>query len=167
MPQTDHISLTDCVYFPSYVVKCIFCFMLRHLMTSWNLKIQNSKIWFSRARKEFLKLNKKTFFLVCQVLPFRLKKQTSKNVADITLKWVWPFTGHQALQVLMLIVIVYLNNIEKNVWIKRNLITCWLIEKVRKLVWITFFLCIISTEKLFNLVLKRRYFRPIKPSKWV
>ena len=32
--QTGRISLTDCVYFPSYSVKYIPCFMLRHLMTS-------------------------------------------------------------------------------------------------------------------------------------
>ena len=29
--------LPDCVYFPSYSVKCISCFMLRHLMMSWCL----------------------------------------------------------------------------------------------------------------------------------
>ena len=30
----QQISLTDCAYFPSYSVKYIPCFMLRHLMTS-------------------------------------------------------------------------------------------------------------------------------------
>ena len=40
--------------------------------------MQNSKIWFSRDRKELLKWNKK------QVLSFTLKKETSKNAADTT-----------------------------------------------------------------------------------
>ena len=31
--HTGQISLTDCIYFPSYSVKCI-CFMLRHFMVS-------------------------------------------------------------------------------------------------------------------------------------
>ena len=53
--QTGPISLTDCVYFPSYSVKCISCFMLRHLMMWWNLKIRDTKILFSPEQKEFLK----------------------------------------------------------------------------------------------------------------
>ena len=55
MTWPSRVSLTDCVYFQSYSVKCISCFMLRHLMTSWNLKMLNSKIWFSLERKELLK----------------------------------------------------------------------------------------------------------------
>ena len=43
------------------------------------------KLWFSRERKKLLKWNKKNF-LVLQVLYFRLKKQTSKNVADAAFK---------------------------------------------------------------------------------
>ena len=27
MTQTGQITLTDCAYFPSYSVKCIFCFI--------------------------------------------------------------------------------------------------------------------------------------------
>ena len=79
---------------PKYSVKCISCFMLRCLMRSWNLKIWNSKIWFSPERKELLKWNKKHLTgdkkhltggkKVWQVLSFRLKKQTSKNVAGTT-----------------------------------------------------------------------------------
>ena len=38
---------------------------------------------FSRTKKAF-EIKYKTFFLVSQVLYFRLKKQTSKNVADTT-----------------------------------------------------------------------------------
>ena len=34
MTETGQISLTDCVSFPSYSVKCISSVMLRHLMTS-------------------------------------------------------------------------------------------------------------------------------------
>ena len=70
-------------------VKCI-CFMLRHLMPSWNLKISNSKIWFSQEQKELLKW-KNIFFLVWQVLSFRLKKQTSKNLANKPLKFARVF----------------------------------------------------------------------------
>ena len=55
------ISLTDCVYFPSYSVKCFSYFMLGHLMKSWNLHIENSKIRFSREQKKLLKWNKKHF----------------------------------------------------------------------------------------------------------
>ena len=43
------------------------------------------KLWFSRERKKLLKWNKKNF-LGLQVLYFRLKKQTSKNVADAAFK---------------------------------------------------------------------------------
>ena len=61
--------------------------MLRHLITSWNLKILNFKIWFSWERKELLKWNKKYFLLVWQVYSFRPWKQISKNVADTTFKF--------------------------------------------------------------------------------
>ena len=70
-------------YFPCFLVTCISCFMLRHLI-SWNLNFWNSKIWFSWERKECLKWKKKTFFLVSQVLSFRLEKDTSKNIAQTT-----------------------------------------------------------------------------------
>ena len=43
-------------------------------------------MWFSQEQKEFLKWNKKAFFLVSQVLSFRIEKQTSKNVVDTTVK---------------------------------------------------------------------------------
>ena len=32
--QPVQLSSPDCVYFPSYRIKCVSCFMLRHLMTS-------------------------------------------------------------------------------------------------------------------------------------
>ena len=96
MKETGQISSKDCVYFPSYLVKCI-CFMLGHLMMPWNLKTKNSKIWFSSEQKELLKWNKKTLFLVWQELSLRLKKQTSKNVADITFNYanlIWAQISH-------------------------------------------------------------------------
>ena len=31
------------VYFPSYSIKCVSCFMLRHFMTSWHLNIWKFK----------------------------------------------------------------------------------------------------------------------------
>ena len=36
--KTCQISVTDCVYFPNISVRCIFCFVLLHVMTSWNFK---------------------------------------------------------------------------------------------------------------------------------
>ena len=36
-------SLPGCVYFSSYLIKCVSCFMLRHLMTSWHLNIWTVK----------------------------------------------------------------------------------------------------------------------------
>ena len=67
------IWVTDCVYFPSYSAKCISCFMLRHLMASWNSNIWKSKIWFSRERKELLKRNKIFFSLFHKCSPSYLK----------------------------------------------------------------------------------------------
>ena len=32
-------SLRDSFFFPSYSVKCVSCFMFKHLMTSWHLNI--------------------------------------------------------------------------------------------------------------------------------
>ena len=60
---TGQIWSPDYVYFPSYSVKCVLCFMLRHLMTSWHFNIWKVKIWLSQERKELLKWNKKHFFL--------------------------------------------------------------------------------------------------------
>ena len=34
MTRTTQISLTDCVYIPSYSLKCISCFRLRHVVDS-------------------------------------------------------------------------------------------------------------------------------------
>ena len=48
------------------------------------MNIWKVKIWLPQERKKLLKSNKKIF--VSQVLSFRLTKQTSKNVADTTLK---------------------------------------------------------------------------------
>ena len=37
--STGQISLPDCVCFPSYSIKCVSCFMHRHLMISWHLNM--------------------------------------------------------------------------------------------------------------------------------
>ena len=68
--------LSDCVYFPSYSLKCVLWLMLGHLMTSWRLDIWKVKIWLYQERRELRKWNKETFLLVSQVLSFRLTKQT-------------------------------------------------------------------------------------------
>ena len=50
------------------------------------MKFENVEFWnliFSRTKRAF-EVKQKTFFLVWQVLSFRLKKQTSTNVADTT-----------------------------------------------------------------------------------
>ena len=73
--------------------------MLGHLMTSWHLfhawafddvmKLNIWKViyksWLSQEQKELSKWNKKHFFLfhTCSLLDI---KQTSKNVADTTVK---------------------------------------------------------------------------------
>ena len=57
--------------------------MLGHLMMSV-MKFEYLKpLIFTRKKKAFPK-KQKTFFLVSQVLSFRLKKQTCKNAADTT-----------------------------------------------------------------------------------
>ena len=53
---------TDCAHFQSYSVKCVWCFMLSHLMMSWDLNIWQVKIWLSREPKRLLKWNKKNIF---------------------------------------------------------------------------------------------------------
>ena len=40
---TSQISSPDWVYFPSYLAKCVSCFMLKHLMTSLHLNIWKVK----------------------------------------------------------------------------------------------------------------------------
>ena len=61
------------VYFPSYSIKCVSCFMLKHLMMPWHLNIWKFKIWLSQEWQELLKWNK-IFFLVSKVLSFRHTK---------------------------------------------------------------------------------------------
>ena len=79
------------VYFRSYSIICVSCFMLRHLMTSWHFNIWKVKIWLSQKQIELSKWNKKHFslFQECSLLD---KKQTGKNVAATTfnleIKWV-------------------------------------------------------------------------------
>ena len=72
---TSQISSPDWVYFPSYLAKCVSCFMLRHLMTSWHLNIWKIKIWLSQERKELSKWNKKHFSLFhkCSLLDIQNK----------------------------------------------------------------------------------------------
>ena len=73
----------DCVYFPIYLVKCVSCFMLGHLMTPLHLNIWKVKIWFSQEGKELSKWNKKYFSLFHKCSPLHLQKN-SKNVAEIS-----------------------------------------------------------------------------------
>ena len=59
-------------------------------MASWHLNICKVKSWLSQEWKKLSKLKKKTFFLILQVLTFRLTKQTRKYVADTTVRsWDW------------------------------------------------------------------------------
>ena len=58
--------------------KCISCLMFRHLITSWNLQFQNSKVWISQDQKELFEWNKKTFFVFSEELPFTLKNKIVK-----------------------------------------------------------------------------------------
>ena len=60
-----------CLLLSSHSVKCVSCFMLGHLMMSSHLNI-----W--------------------EVLSFKHKKQTSKNVADTTFKNIWENHGESA-----------------------------------------------------------------------
>ena len=53
-------------------------------MMPWYLNIWKFKI--ISKTKELLKCNKKTFFVILQVLSFGHTEQTSKNVADTTFK---------------------------------------------------------------------------------
>ena len=62
--------------------------MLGYLMTSWHLNIcKVVKNDYLKNEKSFSNWNK-TFFLVLEVLSFRITKQISKNVAGTT------FNGH-------------------------------------------------------------------------
>ena len=65
------------------------CFVFHSwiLMTSWRLNIWKLNIWLYQDLKELSKWNRK-FFLVSQVLFFRLPKQTSKNVTDTTFNYL-------------------------------------------------------------------------------
>ena len=67
------ILLPDCVYFPSYSIICVSCFM-----GIWWCH----DIWISKILKVDYLTNEKS--LVSQVLSYRHTKQTSKNVADTT-----------------------------------------------------------------------------------
>ena len=77
--KTGRTSSPDCVYFPSYLVKYVLCFTLRHLMMSWHLNIWEVKIWLSQERKELSMWNEKHFLLFqnCSLLDI-----ASKNVAN-------------------------------------------------------------------------------------
>ena len=62
----------------SYSVKCVSCFMLRHLMTSWHLNIWKLKIWLSQKLKELSKWNKKHFSLLHKCSHLDLKDTLAK-----------------------------------------------------------------------------------------
>ena len=59
--------------------------MLGHLMTLWNLGSKIVNFEYLKQEKGFEK-KYKTFFLVAKVLSFRIKKQNSKNISDITFR---------------------------------------------------------------------------------
>ena len=75
--------------FLSQVINKMFCFIFRHLMTSWQYHIiddvipENLQFDYFKNKKSF-RSEIKNIFLVSQVLSFRDKIQTSKNVADRT-----------------------------------------------------------------------------------
>ena len=77
----------------SYLVKCVSCFMLRHLMTSWHLNIWKLKIWLSQELKELSKWNKKHFSWLHKCSHLDLK-QASKNVVDKTFTMTDLFIAH-------------------------------------------------------------------------
>ena len=72
--KTSQISLRDCVYFPSYSVKCVSYFMLTHLMWSWHLNIK-IEIWLSQEGGELFKWNKRHFWMFhkCSLLDIKNK----------------------------------------------------------------------------------------------
>ena len=45
MTYTDPISVTDCIYFPSYSVKCISCFMRGYLHFKHLKRQQTEKVF--------------------------------------------------------------------------------------------------------------------------
>ena len=53
MTETGQVSLADCVYSPSYSVKCISRFMLMHLITSQIRKCKILKFDFLENEKSF------------------------------------------------------------------------------------------------------------------
>ena len=79
-------KLPDCIYYQSYLAKCVSCFMPRHFMTSWLLNIWNVKIWLSQEQKEFSKWNKKhlPLFHKCSLLDWQNKLAT--------MQWTQPLT---------------------------------------------------------------------------
>ena len=82
------ISLPQCVYFSSYLVKCISWFMLWHLMTLWHLNIWKVKI-FSRM-KSFQSEIKNIFH--CLNLHNKLVKM--KWIQSLS-PWIWHDTQTQ------------------------------------------------------------------------
>ena len=84
----EKVSMSYLFSFSIYQTKCVTKFLFRQLMTSESLRFifeqtlkqwltgrkrdeeKNKKIWISRERKELFSLNKKTFFIVFEVLSF-------------------------------------------------------------------------------------------------
>ena len=83
--QTGEMPFWECVYFPNCSIKCVSCFMLGQLMTSWDLNIWKVEIDYFKIGKSF-QSKIKTFFLVLQVLSCRLKN--NKNLTDTTFKYL-------------------------------------------------------------------------------
>ena len=77
------IFITRRAYFSSYPTKCISCFMLRHLMTPRNLRSKILKFNYLKKKKAF-EVKQKALFLVSKVLSFRLYKQNTIYIPNIT-----------------------------------------------------------------------------------
>ena len=84
------MSLPGYVCFSTYSIKCVLCFMLRHLMMPWYLNIWKFTIWLSQEQKELAKWNKKYFSLFhkCSLLSIQNKPVKMYQTQPLsTIKW--------------------------------------------------------------------------------
>ena len=81
-------------YFLNYSVKCVSCFMFRHLMRCHYIWISEKLKFGYLMNEERFRSEINFFFLVSRVLLFRIAKQTSKTVADTTFNDFAKFTGN-------------------------------------------------------------------------
>ena len=71
---------------PKLYSEICFVFDTSALMTSWHSNIWKDKNLIISRTKQAFKVKQKIFFLLSQVLSFRLTKQTSTNIMDKTFK---------------------------------------------------------------------------------